>query len=57
MAKNSASCNDLLIFGNQKKEEVGEDDEDLARNEVPEGSAADFSIPYNIINNYFSGKT
>lgn len=42
LPKSSSSCNDLMMLGkNQPKE-------------MPT-SAADFSIPYNIINNYFSG--
>lgn len=44
--KSSTSCNDLLMFGNTP----------AMPKEIVPTSAADFSIPYNIINNYFSGK-
>lgn len=45
--KSSSSCNDLLIFcQNQPK----------SKPEIEQAtSVADFTIPYNIINNYFSG--
>ncbi|KAG5678663.1 hypothetical protein PVAND_008318 [Polypedilum vanderplanki] len=42
--KSSTSCNDLLMFGKQHSH----------REEIVPTTAADFSIPYNIINNYFS---
>ena len=48
--KSSSSCNDLLMFGKSQLCTFTPKDDDI----VPI-SAADFSIPYNIINNYFSG--
>jgi hypothetical protein len=50
LPKTSASCNDLLILGKQQQQQPPQHPKDF----VPT-SAADFSIPYNIINNYFSG--
>lgn len=44
--KSSTSCNDLLMFGKSQTSQ---------QQQQPQPSAADFSIPYNIINNYFSG--
>jgi hypothetical protein len=42
--KSSTSCNDLLMFGKQQSQK-----------DIVPTTVADFSIPYNIINNYFSG--
>jgi diacylglycerol kinase (ATP) len=48
--KSSSSCNDLLMFGkSQLSQSIPSPLKD------PQPTAADFSIPYNIINNYFSG--
>jgi diacylglycerol kinase (ATP) len=46
--KASSSCSDLLIFCQSQAK---------PKPEIPEqaASVADFAIPYNIINNYFSG--
>lgn len=44
--KTSASCNDLLIFCESQNK---------SKSEFEQTSVADFAIPYNIINNYFSG--
>jgi hypothetical protein len=46
--KASSSCNDLLIFCQSQGKAKPEIEQTTA-------SVADFSIPYNIINNYFSG--
>lgn len=47
--KSSSSCNDLLIFcQSQAKPKLELEQTNIA-------SVADFAIPYNIINNYFSG--
>jgi hypothetical protein len=47
--KSSSSCNDLLIFCQSQPK--------VAKPEMEQttASVADFTIPYNIINNYFSG--
>jgi diacylglycerol kinase (ATP) len=47
--KTSSSCNDLLMFGKSQMIPLSPKDD------VMPISASDFSIPYNIINNYFSG--
>lgn len=47
--KTSSSCNDLLMFGKSQLLPLSPKDD------IVPISAADFSIPYNIINNYFSG--
>lgn len=49
--KSSTSCNDLLMFGKQQSQSQ------QSPKEMVPTSAADFSIPYNIINNYFSGNS
>lgn len=47
--RTSSSCNDLLMFGKLQLLPLSPKDD------VMPISASDFSIPYNIINNYFSG--
>lgn len=47
--RTSSSCNDLLMFGKSQLLPLSPKDD------VMPISASDFSIPYNIINNYFSG--
>lgn len=46
--KSSSSCNDLMIFCQSQPKPKPEMDHATT-------SVADFAIPYNIINNYFSG--
>ncbi|CAH1714167.1 unnamed protein product [Chironomus riparius] len=48
--KSSSSCNDLLMFGKSQQSQL----EIPSLLKDPQPTAADFSIPYNIINNYFS---
>lgn len=48
--KTSSSCNDLLMFGKSQMVPL------TPKDDIVPISAADFLIPYNIINNYFSGK-
>ncbi|XP_070497309.1 diacylglycerol kinase 1 isoform X3 [Chironomus tepperi] len=48
--KSSSSCNDLLMFGKSQQSQPGIP----PQLKDPQPTAADFSIPYNIINNYFS---
>lgn len=45
--KSSSSCNDLLIFCQAQPKQKAELEQTA--------TVADFAIPYNIINNYFSG--
>lgn len=53
--KSSSSCNDLLMFGKSQQLQMQPPPSTPKESIVPI-SAADFAIPYNIINNYFSGK-
>lgn len=48
--RTSSSCCDLLMFGKSQLPPL------TPKDDIVPISAADFSIPYNIINNYFSGK-
>lgn len=50
--KNSSSCNDLLMFGKSQLPQTPT----TPKESIVPISAADFEIPYNIINNYFSGE-
>lgn len=58
--KNSSSCNDLLMFGKSQMTppptSAASTTTSAKEQSVVPISAADFAIPYNIINNYFSGE-
>lgn len=49
--KTSNSCNDLLIFCQSQKSKPAAEQQQATPQQA---TAADFAIPYNIINNYFS---